>query len=255
MPHVVPAGRFPESTHTCVPVAHEKMPVLHPGFGFVVQPPPATHIVHAPALQTRPTPHDVPFATFAASMQVVDPLTHEVTPALQGAPGFDVQALPATHIPQKPFASQIWLLPQLVPAGFDGPSTQTEAPVEHDVTPVRHAAFGLVVHPVPSVHEAQAPAAVQTMLVPHDVPTALAASSRQTGLPDWHRVMPVLQVLFGLVVQAAPSVHAEQAPATSQTRLGPQLLPTGLVAASSQAGVAPHDVWPNLHGSGLVVQV
>lgn len=53
VPHVVPAGRLPESMHVCAPVVHEVTPVLHPGLGFVVHAVPATHATQEPfALHT-----------------------------------------------------------------------------------------------------------------------------------------------------------------------------------------------------------
>ncbi len=159
----------------------------------------------------------MPFATFVASRHTVEPVVHEVIPDLQGVPGFEVQALPATHMPQKPFASQTCPEPHAVPAFFGAPSTHTAAPVVHDVRPLRQAGFGLVVHVVPSAHAVQAPVELHTMPFPHVVPAAFAESSTHTALPDWHRVTPLWHAESGLVLQGAPSTQLEHAPLASQT--------------------------------------
>lgn len=167
-----------------MPDAHEVTPVLQPAFGFVEHATPATQAPHVPLLQTRSGPQVVPFGTFVESMHVVEPLLHEVMPALQGAPGFEVQAFPATHMPQKPFASQTCPLPQFVPAAFGVPSTHTEAPDAHEVTPFRQAALRLVVQADPAVHGVHTPAALQTDELAHGVPAAFGASSTHVAAPD-----------------------------------------------------------------------
>ncbi|MBM4781891.1 MAG: hypothetical protein GQE15_29785 [Archangiaceae bacterium] len=163
VPHEVPAARLPESTQVCAPVVHDVRPVLQPGFGLVVHAVDATHATQLPlALQTWSGPHEVPGVTFVESTHRVAPVLQSMTPLLQGAPGFDVQALPAVHMPQKPFASQTCPAPQLVPAAFGAPSTHACAPVAHEKTPCRHAEPGLVVHAPPAVHATHIPVAVQT---------------------------------------------------------------------------------------------
>lgn len=97
---------------------------MQPGFGLVVQAVEATQATQLPlALQTWSGPHEVPAVTFAESTHRVAPVVQSMTPLLHGAPGFDVQALPAVHMPQKPLASQTWPAPQFVPAAFGAPST------------------------------------------------------------------------------------------------------------------------------------
>lgn len=136
VPHEVPAARFPESTQVWAPVVHAVTPVLQPGVGLVVHGVEATHATQLPLeLQTWSGPHDVPAATFVESMQRVMPVLQSITPLLQGAPGFDVQALPAVHAPQKPLASHTCPAPQFVPAALGAPSTQAWAPVAHERTP------------------------------------------------------------------------------------------------------------------------
>ena len=62
------------------------------------------------------------------------------------------------------------------------PSTQTGAPVAHEMTPFLHA-DGLPLHPAPAVHETQLPELLQTMLVPQLVPAALFVSSTHVCTP------------------------------------------------------------------------
>lgn len=100
--------------------------------------------------------------TLVASTQRVAPVLQSMTPLLHGAPGFDVQALPAVHIPQKPFASQTCPAPQFVPAAFGAPSTHACAPVAHEKMPCRHAEPGLVLHVPPALQATHIPEAVQT---------------------------------------------------------------------------------------------
>lgn len=184
MPQTVPAGRLPESMQTAAPVVHETMPSLQVEFGFVLHGALATHATHAPALHTRSGPHAVPAGKFVESRQTVEPVEHEVTPALHGAPGLEVQELPATHMPQKPFASQTCPDPQPVPAVFGVPSTQTAAPVAHETRPLRQSAFGLVEQLAPSLHMTHAAVALQTLPAPQLVPGARGESLAHTGLPD-----------------------------------------------------------------------
>jgi len=144
-PQLVPAGLFAPSVQTGAPDAHATTPNLQAP-GFVAQLVPALHAMHAPLpLQTCPTPHDVPAAAFIPFTQVVVPELQSVLPAIHGAPGLVLHALPATHAPQLPPESHTWPEPQVVPAGLLLPSTQTPAPEVQLVTPLRQAAPGFVV--------------------------------------------------------------------------------------------------------------
>lgn len=135
----MPAGRLPESTQVCTPVVHEVTPVLQPGFGFVVQAWPATHAMQLPAaLQTRSGPQAVPAVRFDASRQRVEPVVQSMMPVLHGTPGFELHEAPGVQVPQKPFASHVWLAAHELPADLGAPSTQVCAPVAHVVMPCRH---------------------------------------------------------------------------------------------------------------------
>src|SRR5262245_57849800 len=135
-PQLVPAGLLPTSAQVRAPVAHEVAPVLH-GFGLVVHGWLALHATQAPApSQTWPTPQLVPAPTFAPSAQVVAVPLHVVFPCLQ-ALGLPVQVWFGAQAPQKPLPSHICPPPHDAVIGLGAPSTQTEAPVVHDVTPFR----------------------------------------------------------------------------------------------------------------------
>lgn len=92
------------------------------------------------------------------------------------------------HAPQVP-PLQTESVPHGVPSGWAVPvSVHAEVPEAHDVTPVWHLLVG--VHPRPALHAVHAPP-LQTMLVPHVVPSvALEPVSTQAG-PAEHEVLPV----------------------------------------------------------------
>jgi hypothetical protein len=135
--------------------------------------------------------------------------------------------------------------PQDVPAmTLPVPSTQTDAPVAHEMTPTLQA-LGLPVHEAPPEHATQVPEALQTMFVPQLVPAALFVSSRQVWTPVLHDVMPFLHAAPGFVVHVWPGVHTVHWPFALHTWLTPQPVPAAFTAPSTQvcAPVA-HDVVP-----------
>jgi hypothetical protein len=96
--------------------------------------------------------------------------------------------------------------------------------------------LGLLAQGIPGVQSGpQRPAPLQNWLVPQIDPGGLLAPSTQTRTPVAHEVMPALQT-FGLLLHACPAVHAPQVPAPLQTKLGPQPVPGGLLAPSTQTG-------------------
>jgi hypothetical protein len=252
-PQLVPVDFWTSSTHAWAPVAHEVRPVKH-GFGFVLHDRPAVHETHPAALlQTRLVPQEAPAGRAAESTHVVEPATHEVTPVLHGL-GLPVQALPAVHAPQKPFMSQTWLLPHIVPALRGAPSTQACAPVEHDVTPTWQSVPGFVVQPASAMHETHAPLPLQTWFVPQPMPAVAALASMHALVPVAQLVVPVLHGAPGLVVQLWPATQARHCPLPLQTSPEPQGTPPGMLVPSTQPGLAPHAVTPDLHGwLGLVL--
>ena len=75
-----------------------------------------------------------------------------------------MQAPPAVHATQAPLL-HTRLVPHVVPFATFPVSAQTEAPVTHDVAPVRHGFVGWQL--APAVHAPQTPL-LQTRLMPHD---------------------------------------------------------------------------------------
>lgn len=162
VPQVVPGALLPLSIQRCAPVMQSVTP-LRQSPGLVPHVVPAWQETHAPVpLQTRPAPHERPALAFAPSTHVVLPVLQSTTPSLHGALGLLEHACPATHAPQLPFASQTWPEPHAVPDALFVPSTQTEVPVVQLVMPLRHPAFGFVVHERFGVHMMQLPEALQT---------------------------------------------------------------------------------------------
>jgi hypothetical protein len=96
---------------------------------------PAVQATHAPALQTRFVPQDVPLATFPDSTHTGAPVLHAVAPVLHGLP-VTAQLRPDWQAMQLPVELQTSAVPQLVPAGTSvALSLQTGVPVEQACVP------------------------------------------------------------------------------------------------------------------------
>jgi hypothetical protein len=184
---------------------------------LVVQVSSAVQVEHAPPLQTRSGPQDVPFGSGAAALSthVCVPVEQEVMPARQGS-GLVLQASPAVqgeHVP----ALHTRFVPQLVPfASAAAVSTQIEVPVAHEVTPATQG-LGFPAQEAPATQVPQTPP-LQTSLGPQTVPLGSGAIGLSThvGLPLEHEVVPARQA-SGFVSQAAPSVQETQVAALEQT--------------------------------------
>jgi len=206
--------------------------------------------VHAPPVplpsQTWFVPQLVPAALLVlASTHLLAPVAHDVVPFLQ-ALGFVVHEVPAVQATQVPLPLQTMLVPQPVPAALLLPSTHVIAPVEHEVVPFLHAAFGLVVHEFPAVQATQMPLPLQTWLVPQLAPADLLPPSTQVMTPLEHDVVPALQTL-GLPVQELFCTQGPQMPLL-HTMFIPQLVPFALFPVSLHTGTpVTHEVVPVLH--------
>lgn len=237
------------------PVLQSVTPFRH-GSGFVLQVFPDVHEMQAPAaLQTCPAPQLVPAMALRSSRQRVEPVLQSVLPSLQGAPGLVVHATLGTQAPQFPLASQVWLVPQLVPAILLLPSTQREEPVLHSVMPFLHGE-GFVTQAMFATHAVHEPVAEQTWLRPHEVPAGRLLESMQVCVPDAHDVVPTLQPGEGLVVQVTLATQPAQLPVAVQTWSGPQGVP-GASGVESTQRVLPvlQSMTPARHGApGLLVQ-
>jgi hypothetical protein len=136
---------------------------------------------------------------------------------------------------------QTLLVPHDVPSAVFPEVTQTELPVEQDVTPVLHWFVGWQL--TPAVQEVQVPP-LQTLLVPHDVPSETFPVSAQTEDPVVQDVAPVLQRLLGW--QVVPDVQPPQLPLL-HTLLLPQDVPLATFPVSMQTEVpVVQDVAPVL---------
>jgi hypothetical protein len=141
---------------------------------------------------------------------------------------------PLLHVTQLP-PLHTRLLPHVVPFEALVPrSVHIGEPEEHDWLPLWQGLLGGV-HVVPEVQETQLPA-LQTRLLPHDVPFETVPVIMHTELPLLHTVLPVWHMLpFG--VQALPAVQGLQLPPL-HTRFVPQLVPFArLLPVSVQLGV------------------
>ncbi|MBM4781892.1 MAG: hypothetical protein GQE15_29790 [Archangiaceae bacterium] len=173
----------------------------------------------------------MPFPLLLPSTQTALPVLQSMTPFLHAALGFEVHPLPAEHALQNP---PLHTPPgHAVPLPLLLPSTHTGLPVAQLIVPLRQAEFGFVVHDPPALQAAHVPA-LQTP-VGHVVPFALLLPSTHTALPDAQLMVPLRQALFGLVVHAAPSLHALHEPALHTPPA--QTVPLALLVPSTQVGV------------------
>jgi hypothetical protein len=170
--------------------------------------------VLTPAAQDCAGGQAVPAAWLPPSTQTGKPVAHDVVPGfLQGLVG--VQAAPFMQVPQVPPRQNMVepvAGPQLVPSGANVPvSVQTGAPVLQTMAPVWHLLVG--VHDIPAVQAMHALAALHTMFVPHEAPTALLAPSIHADEPVVQDVVPTLQRLGFVVHPVRPGVHVAHVPA------------------------------------------
>ena len=169
-------GLFPPSMQSDAPVSHEVIPSRQID-GLVVQAVPAVHATQVPApLQTWLVPQVVPAAVLPVSTHLGAPVVHSVTPVLQGAPGFVVHALPASHVAHSPFPLHTMFEPHAVPALTFSPSMQPEDADPQVRTPSLHIPPGLPVHTVPAAQVVHMPV-LQTLSVPQNVPSGASTSS------------------------------------------------------------------------------
>jgi hypothetical protein len=233
------------------PVTQEVMP-LRQTDGLVAHVIPAVHDTHVPVpLQTWFVPQVVPAAVLPESRQRGAPVVQSVMPVLQGEPGFVVHASPAMHITHCPLPLHTMPEPQAAPAPTFPPSTQP-GDVPQATTPSLHIPPGLLAQTVPAAQAVHAPV-LQTLSMPHEMPSVASMSSRHCGAPVAHAIAPFLQGLPMLLVQFAPSAQGMQVPAALQTCPVPQF-PPGLLAAPFMQPAGLQTVTPLVHGSLLVAQ-
>ncbi len=216
VPHDVPSATFPASAQTEVPDMQDVVPVLHGLVGWQLVP--AVQAPHVPLSQTLFVPHDVPLATFPVSPQTEVPVTQEVVPVLHALLGW--QLTPAVQEPQVPLSHTLFV-PQVVPLERFCPVSEQVIAGEQTVMPAWQALDA--VQASPAVQATHAPA-LQTMLVPHEVPLATFPDCVQTGAPLLQTVVPVWQGALE-IEQLAPAWQLTQLPVAPQTLFVPQLVP------------------------------
>jgi hypothetical protein len=258
VPHEVPLLTLvDESMHTCVPVEHELIPVLHL-FVLVVQAPPATQFPQLPfPLHTNEAPQAVPEGAFGSvSTQINAPVAQSVLPALQTPLGFVVHAVFAVQLMQAPTLLHTWLVPQDAPADVATSSTHTGLPVVQATRPVLHGALGLVAHVAPALHALQVPVTVHTWFVPQLLPGEAFAPSTHTEVPVVHEVVPTLQGLPGFPVQAWFEVQLPHCPPLEHVCPTPHATPASRNTEEFVHTLLPlvQSVFPRAHGFELVVQ-
>jgi hypothetical protein len=227
--HAVVADLGVPSTQVCAPVVQAVTPFRQIE-GLLVHAAPAVHETQVPSpLHTWFVPQVVPAAVLPLSTHLGAPEAQSMTPVLHGAPGFMLQALPASHETHCPLPLHTMFEPQVVPALTSSPSMQPDdEDIPQDTTPSLQTPPGFVVQTVPAAQLVQAPA-LQTLSAPHASPSAAFTSSRHCGAPVEHATAPFLHGFAGLVVHDAPVAHGMQVPAALQTWPIPQLEP-GLFA-------------------------
>jgi hypothetical protein len=177
-----------------------------------------------------------------------------VTPVMQVL-GLVAQAALAVQALHTPAPEQTWLLPHEKPAARGAPSTQTWAPVAHEVTPTAQA-LGLPTQACPAVHDTQLPVPLQTCATPQLTPAAVLLPSRHWVEPLAHEVRPCLHEPPGLLLQLWFATHAPQKPLPSQTWLAPQVMPAPRLLPSTQvAAPVVQAMTPARHAEGLPEQM
>lgn len=133
------------STQTEDPVEQDVIPTLQ-GVGLVMHPVrPGMQEVQVPVLQKRLfiVPHGAPsMSDVPRSVQTAAPVEQDRVPLWHALAG--VQGPPLLQVTQAPALQTIPLVPatQAIPVGLFPLSTQTDEPVEHEVTPVLHTLVG-----------------------------------------------------------------------------------------------------------------
>jgi hypothetical protein len=211
-----------------LPELQEMIPASQ-GFPRAQVVPPPVHETQLPPVQTMFVPHAVPSMTFPVAMQTELPVEQDVMPVLHWLLGWQLApVVQEMHAPPL----QTLLFPHDIPSMTFPVSAQAATPLMHDVAPVLQGLVGWQL--TFAVQAPQVPLS-QTLLFPHDVPSATLPVSAQTEVPLMHDVAPVLQGLVGW--QLVFAVQAPQVP-LSQTLLFPQEVPLATFCPVSEQVIA-----------------
>lgn len=177
-----------------------------PQGGFVAAPqaaPAPLGRTQAPATQVRPATQSVltvQFVRQTVPLQVNVP-HWVVAPAVQVPVALQVLAAVAEQAVFPVAQVQTAASPHAVPAGLLVPSTQAGAPFAHEIMPFLHAAPVLVVQAMPVTHATHICVLLQTMPVPHAVPTVAFGYVHTPAPATVAQVAPVVVWQVGGVVQ------------------------------------------------------
>jgi hypothetical protein len=174
-------------------------PSLHAPPGLVLQTVPAAQVVHAPVLQNLSVPQFVPSDASAPSIHCGAPVLHAIAPFLHGLPALVEHAAPAAHGMQVAAALHTWPIPQLAPGLFVVPFVHAAG--LQTVTPFVHGSL-LVAQAIPAMQAAHAPL-MQSMLLPHGVPSRALSPSLHVRPSAPHVTRPPRQGAPGLVPQVS----------------------------------------------------
>ena len=163
-----------------------------------------------------------------------------------------VHASPAVHETHAP-ALHTMLVPQLVPFATLPDGVHTGAPVLQVVIPVRQG-WPVTAQLAPAVQFPQTPVALQTRLVPHDVPAArFVPVSVHCAVPVEHTSVPAWQGFAGAHV--APAWQETQYPVW-HTMFVPQDVPFARSPTSVHNAAPVAQLMAAVrHGSSITVQV
>jgi hypothetical protein len=197
-PHAVPARALSASLQPA-DMPQVTTPSLHAPPGLVLQTVPAAQVVHAPALQNLSVPQFVPSGASSLSRHCGAPVAHAIAPFLHGLPALVAQGAPAAHGMQVAAALQTWPVPQLAPGLFVVPFVHAAG--LHTVVPFVQGSL-LVAQGSPTVQAVHAPP-MQSMLLPHGVPSRALSPSLQVRPLAPHVTRPSRQGAPGLVPQVS----------------------------------------------------
>jgi hypothetical protein len=210
------------------------LPVLH-GSGLVEHAAPAVQVMQPPSpSQTLPVPQDVPAFSGGPLLQTAAPVEHFVRPCVQAPPGFVVHAAPAVQAMHVPVGVHTSFVPHDAPASRLPVVSLHATAGAHVRLPLRQA-VGFVSQAEPLTQVMQVPP-LQTLEVPHVVPSPAGSPSMHVGAPSAHDVVPSWQTGSGLPEHVLPA---------SQVTSSWQLLPTQCSPAG-HAGLQPIAVPPPL---------
>lgn len=137
-PQAEPSETFPRAVHTGAPVEHSTSAVRQ-GFEAAHVSPWVQETQVPCALQTLPSPQELPAGRSPPVKQTGVPLEHDTAPCLHGSAG--AHEAPSTHATQAP-SEHTSFEPQAVPFGAFPKGTHAVTSPSQTIFPVRHGVLG-----------------------------------------------------------------------------------------------------------------